>query len=58
MEKLLWVQNVGNEGAAKFLDFDIFSQNRPPLKFNLNNILWYAIFGSKAPPEDLEMDLS
>ena len=42
-------QNAGNEGAANFLDFDLFALNQPPLKLNSKNILFYAIFGSEAP---------
>ena len=49
MQNLLGVQNAGNEGAAKILDFDLFSQNRPPLKLNSKNILSYGIFLYEAP---------
>ena len=44
MQNLLGVQNAGYEGAAKILDFDLYSQKRPPLKLNSKNILCYAIF--------------
>ena len=49
MQKIMGAQNAGNEGAANFLDFDLFALNQPPLKLNSKNILFYAIFGSEAP---------